>query len=132
MLSGPKGISGKEMVRLISGPNARNHSPWPLENYELHQRLASVCNDRTHGAQKVTGPAFVAYVEPVLSSTLSPGDILDNLPAHSVSGVRCAIEAAGLNPQWRPIPSIMQFVGSRRSGARVGFKLRPPSIRFFI
>lgn len=52
----------------------------------------------------MTGPAFVAYVEQVLVPTLSPGDIviLDNLPAHKVSGVRSAIEAAGAEIRYLP------------------------------
>ena len=45
----------------------------------------------------MNGDAFRAYVEQVLVPTLKPGDvvIMDNLPAHKVSGVREAIEAAG-------------------------------------
>lgn len=52
----------------------------------------------------MTGPAFVAYVEQVLVPTLSPGDIviLDNLPAHKVSGVRAAIEAVGGEIRYLP------------------------------
>jgi transposase len=43
------------------------------------------------------GDAFRAYVTKVLVPELTPGDvvIMDNLPAHKVSGVRQAIEAAG-------------------------------------
>jgi transposase len=42
------------------------------------------------------GDAFRAYVENVLVPDLSPGDIviMDNLPAHKVSGIREMIEAA--------------------------------------
>ncbi len=45
----------------------------------------------------MNGDAFLAYVEQVLVPTLMPGDlvIMDNLPAHKVSGVKQAIEAAG-------------------------------------
>ena len=45
----------------------------------------------------MNGPAFFAYVEQVLAPELAPGDIvvMDNLPAHKVSGVRKAIEKAG-------------------------------------
>ncbi len=45
----------------------------------------------------MTGPWFLAYVEQVLSPTLSPGDvvIMDNLPAHKGVAVRTAIEATG-------------------------------------
>lgn len=43
------------------------------------------------------GSAFRAYVTKVLVPELAPGDVvvMDNLPAHRVSGVRQAIEAAG-------------------------------------
>ncbi len=42
------------------------------------------------------GDAFRAYVEKVLVPELNPGDtvIMDNLPAHKVSGIREMIEAA--------------------------------------
>ena len=45
----------------------------------------------------MNGAAFLAYVEQVLVPTLVPGDvvIMDNLPAHKVSGVKEAIEAVG-------------------------------------
>ena len=45
----------------------------------------------------MNGPAFRTYVADVLAPTLQPGDtvVLDNLPAHKVSGVRERIEAAG-------------------------------------
>ena len=40
---------------------------------------------------------FTAYTETILAPMLSEGDIviLDNLPAHKVSGARMAIEAVG-------------------------------------
>jgi transposase len=45
----------------------------------------------------MTGEAFRDYVEQVLAPELKPGEIviMDRLPAHRVSGVREAIEAAG-------------------------------------
>ena len=50
------------------------------------------------------GAAFLAYVEQVLVPELSPGDIvvMDNLPAHKVTGVRQAIEAAGARLLYLP------------------------------
>lgn len=43
------------------------------------------------------GEGFLTYVEQVLAPSLRPGDvvIIDNLPAHRVTGVRAAIEAEG-------------------------------------
>ncbi len=45
----------------------------------------------------MNGEAFTAYAETLLAPTLHPGDIviMDNLPAHKVSGARAAIERAG-------------------------------------
>jgi transposase len=50
------------------------------------------------------GMAFLAYVEQVLVPELKPGDsvVMDNLPAHKVSGVREAIEAAGARLLYLP------------------------------
>ncbi len=52
----------------------------------------------------MTGAAFRAYTEQVLVPTLKPGDvvIMDNLPAHKVSGVKEAIEAAGATRLFLP------------------------------
>ena len=52
----------------------------------------------------MNGATFLAYVEQFLVPTLSPGDvvIMDNLPAHRVSGVRQAIEAAGATRLFLP------------------------------
>jgi transposase len=52
----------------------------------------------------MNGDAFLAYVRQVLVPELSPGDvvIMDNLPAHKVSGVHDAIEAAGANLIYLP------------------------------
>ena len=50
------------------------------------------------------GEAFLVYVTSVLVPTLSSGDIviMDNLPAHKVSGVREAIEGAGAKLLYLP------------------------------
>ena len=50
------------------------------------------------------GEAFLVYVRRVLVPDLTPGDIviMDNLPAHKVSGVRQAIEAAGASLLYLP------------------------------
>jgi transposase len=61
----------------------------------------------------MTGAAFLAYVRQLLAPTLRKGDIvvMDNLPAHKITGVRQAIEAAGAmllflppySPEFNPI-----------------------------
>jgi len=45
----------------------------------------------------VDGVVFKVYIQEVLSPTLSRGDVvvMDNLPAHKVSGIRELIEAKG-------------------------------------
>lgn len=50
------------------------------------------------------GAAFTLYAERFLAPTLKPGDIvvMDNLPAHKVSGARDAIEAAGASVLFLP------------------------------
>ena len=52
----------------------------------------------------VDGQYFVAYIKQFLVPTLSPGDIvvMDNLPAHKVTGVREVIEAAGASLLYLP------------------------------
>jgi len=45
----------------------------------------------------MNGPAFLAYAEQVPAPELRAGDVvvMDNLPAHKISGVREAIEKVG-------------------------------------
>ncbi len=50
------------------------------------------------------GDAFIAYIEQVLVPELAKGDIvvMDNLPAHKVTGVKQAIENAGASLLYLP------------------------------
>ena len=70
----------------------------PLEDNNLHRRAAIV---RHGGADAPRRPdewsRFLAYAEQVLAPELRPGDVvvMDNLPAHKISGVREAIERIG-------------------------------------
>jgi transposase len=50
----------------------------------------------------MTGRAFCAYVEQCLAPALAPGDVLDNLAAHRIDGVRQAIAAAGASILYLP------------------------------
>lgn len=52
----------------------------------------------------MNGDAFLAYVHQVLVPELTPGDIviMDNLPAHKVTGVAAAIETAGARLLYLP------------------------------
>ena len=52
----------------------------------------------------MNGQLFLAYVQQQLAPTLQPGDVvvMDNLPAHKVTGVRQAIEAVGARVVYLP------------------------------
>ena len=50
----------------------------------------------------MNGAAFLAYVEQVLAPTLRPADVVDNLPAHKVAGVRETIERVGATLRFLP------------------------------
>lgn len=52
----------------------------------------------------MNGEAFLSWVEQFLVPTLKPGDIviMDNLPAHKVTGVAAAIEAVGAELLYLP------------------------------
>jgi transposase len=78
----------------------------------------------------MNGEAFAAYAETFLAPTLAPGDvvILDNLPAHKVSGARAAIERAGAtllflppySPDFNPIEQVFAKLKAllRKAAAR--------------
>ncbi len=84
----------------------------------------------------ITGEAFRAYVAQVLAAELKPGEIviLDRLPAHRVSGVREAIEAAGArllclpaySPDFNPIERAFSKLKAllRKAAARTIPELR--------
>jgi len=76
------------------------------------------------------GVAFRAYVEQVLVPTLKPGDvvIMDNLPAHRVSGVREAIEAAGASRLFLP-PYSPEFNPIEQAFAKLKALLRKTAAR---
>ena len=52
----------------------------------------------------MNGEAFLVYVQQFLCPTLKPGDIViaDNLPSHTVAGVKEAIEATGATLRYLP------------------------------
>jgi transposase len=79
------------------------HGHWKTTTFTAGLRLGGIAapmllDGPMHGA------AFRAYVEQVLVPELGPGDIvvMDNLPAHKVSGVREAIESAGARLLYLP------------------------------
>lgn len=79
------------------------HGHWKTTTFTAGLRIGGmvapmVLDGAMHGA------AFKAYVEQVLVPEIKPGDIviMDNLPAHKVSGIRDAIEAAGARLLYLP------------------------------
>jgi len=76
------------------------------------------------------GECSLAYVEQVLVPSLSPGDVvvMDNLPAHRVTGTKAAIEAAGAkllylppySPDFNPIEQVFAKLKAhlRKAAAR--------------
>ena len=87
----------------------------------------------------MNGDAFTAYAETFLAPTLAPGDvvIMDNLPAHKVSGARAAIERAGArlmflppySPDFNPIEQVFAKIKAllRKAAARTVDALEQPS-----
>ena len=78
----------------------------------------------------MTGDAFTAYAETFLAPTLAPGDIviLDNLPAHKVSGARAAIERAGATLRLLP-PYSPDFNPIEQAFAKIKALLRKAAAR---
>ncbi len=76
------------------------------------------------------GDAFRAYVEQVLVPELAPADVvvMDNLPAHKVSGVRQAIETAGAILLYLP-PYSPDFNPIERAFAKLKALLRAAATR---
>jgi transposase len=76
------------------------------------------------------GECFLAYVEQVLAPSLTPGDlvVMDNLPAHRVSGIKAAIECVGAkllylppySPDFNPIEQVFSKLKAllRKAAAR--------------
>ena len=79
------------------------HGHWKTTTFTAGLRLASLGAPRLLDGP-MDGDAFRAYVTQVLAPELTPGDIvvMDNLPAHKVTGVRHAIEQAGATLLYLP------------------------------
>ena len=78
----------------------------------------------------MNGEAFTAYAETLLAPTLRPGDIviLDNLPAHKVSGARAAIERTGARLLFLP-PYSPDFNPIEQAIAKIKALLRKAAAR---
>ena len=78
----------------------------------------------------MNGEAFTAYAETLLAPTLRPGDIviMDNLPAHKVSGARAAIERTGARLLFLP-PYSPDFNPIEQAIAKIKALLRKAAAR---
>lgn len=80
----------------------RSSGPW--EDHHIHGRPAAGRLGGLAALMLLDGPmngsAFLAYAQQVRAPELRPGDIVvvDNLPAHKISGVREVIEKVGAAP----------------------------------
>lgn len=72
------------------------HGHWKTTTFTAGLRLNGVAAPMLLDGP-MNGASFLAFAEQVLAPELRPGDIvvMDNLPAHRISGVREAIEKAG-------------------------------------
>jgi transposase len=79
------------------------HGHWKTTTFTAGLRLGSLSATMLLDGP-MDGDAFRAYVTHVLVPELAPGDIvvMDNLPAHKVTGVRHAIETAGATLLYLP------------------------------
>ena len=72
------------------------HGHWKTTTFTAGLRLTGMAAPMVLDGP-MNGVAFLAYAEQVLAPELRPGDIvvMDNLPAHKITGVRAAIEGTG-------------------------------------
>ena len=79
------------------------HGHWKTTTFTAGLRLGGLCAPMVLDGP-MDGAAFLAYVKQVLVPELEQGDVvvMDNLPAHKVSGVRKAIEEAGAQLVYLP------------------------------
>lgn len=105
------------------------HGHWKTTTFTAGLRLSGLTAPMVLDGP-MTGPAFIAYVEQVLVPTLTPGDIviLDNLPAHKVTGVRAAIEAVGAEVRYLP-PYSPEFNPIEMAFAKLKALLRKAAAR---
>ena len=79
------------------------HGHWKTTTFTAGLRLGGLAAPMVLDGP-MNGDAFLAYIKQVLVPELTKGDvvIMDNLPAHKVTGVRQAIEGAGARLLYLP------------------------------
>jgi transposase len=105
------------------------HGHWKMTTFTAGLRLNGMTAPLVLDGP-MDGECFLAYVEQILAPTLRPGDVvvMDNLPAHRVSGVRSAIERVGAkllylppySPDFNPIEQVFSKLKAllRKAAAR--------------
>ena len=97
---------GRRIARAESGQRA--HQATPLHSGPNVTRVAALTPNGLQAAMTVSGAingdVFAAYLDQVLGPTLVPGDVvvLDNLPAHKVTGLAELVEARGARLLYLP------------------------------
>lgn len=79
------------------------HGHWKTTTFTGALRLTGMSAPFVYDGA-MNGNVFLTYVEQMLMPSLSSGDVvvMDNLPAHKITGVRDAIEAAGARLLYLP------------------------------
>jgi transposase len=79
------------------------HGHWRTTTFTGALRLTGMSAPFVYDGA-MNGNVFLTYVEQMLMPSLSSGDVvvMDNLPAHKITGVRDAIEAAGARLLYLP------------------------------
>lgn len=79
------------------------HGHWMTTTFTAGLRLGKLSAPMVLDGP-MDGEHFLAYVEQFLVPELMPGDIvvMDNLPAHKITGVRSAIETSGAHLLYLP------------------------------
>lgn len=108
------------------------HGHWKTTTFTAGLRLGGMVAPMVlDGA--MNGDAFRAYVEQVLVPELNKGDvvIMDNLPAHKVSGIRTMIEDAGARLLYLP-PYSPDFNPIEMAFSKLKAMLRKASARTIV
>ena len=102
----------------------------PHGHWKTTTLVAGLRLDGLTAPMVIDGAIFTAYAETFLAPTLSPGDvvILDNLPAHKVSGARAAIERAGATLVFLP-PYSPDFNPIEQAFAKLKALLRKAAVK---
>ena len=92
--------------RALRGERVHDHAPgarWQTSTFLAALRVTGLTAPGVFDGA-IDGPSFLAYIEQILVPTLMPGEIViaDNLSAHTVAGVRRAIEHAGATLWYLP------------------------------